>query len=491
MGIACARTLLRIAASLTFVLGCFLAAAVAQTFTIREVPPQRPIAAEERFAVVPLPPVDRTAEPAEWPATATETPAVSSDEAVTGEAEGLDEAWQTALTCDQRLKASQCNLSAAQKTQSAAMAERLPEMTLGADYLALSQTPSFTANIAPLPTQHIPFFEQNSVGFAGLVTQPLYTSGRITSGIEAASANIQANQAQVCQTRLDIKMNVAEAYVSVLRAGRLKQAADSRVSSLTSHNRDVAMQFDKGIVKRNDLLASQVALANAKQQALQLANSLETAKAGYNRALGRPLTAPVRLADLKEQTAMGDCDDLTRTALQMRPELLELAAQARGLREQSEEQRAKNGPQVALTGGYVYQSNKYINPNGEALLAVGVQWKALDLGRNRYRADAYSDKADALCRLRRDTESMISLEVRQKWLALQTALEQVPVAKQAVAQSEENLRVSRDRYQNQVGTNTEVLDAETLRIQAYSNFYNSTYEAVLARLRLCRAVGDL
>ena len=86
---------------------------------------------------------------------------------------------------------------------------------------------------------------------------------------------------------------------------------------------------------------------------------------------------------------------------------------------------------------------------------------------------------------------MIALEVRQKWLDLQTAMHRVEAVRQATAQAEENLRVARDRYQHQVGTNTEVLDAETLRLQAYTNFYNSTYEAVLADLRLRRAIGNL
>jgi outer membrane protein len=67
----------------------------------------------------------------------------------------------------------------------------------------------------------------------------------------------------------------------------------------------------------------------------------------------------------------------------------------------------------------------------------------------------------------------------------------VQVARQATTQADENLRVAQDRYQQQVGTNTEVLDAETLRVQAYTNLYNSTYQAVLAGLRLRRAVGNL
>ena len=86
---------------------------------------------------------------------------------------------------------------------------------------------------------------------------------------------------------------------------------------------------------------------------------------------------------------------------------------------------------------------------------------------------------------------MIALDVRQKWIDLLTSRKRVLVARQTTAQADENLRVARDRYQHQVGTNTEVLDAEASRVQAYTNFYNSSYQAVLAALRLRRAVGNL
>ena len=44
---------------------------------------------------------------------------------------------------------------------------------------------------------------------------------------------------------------------------------------------------------------------------------------------------------------------------------------------------------------------------------------------------------------------------------------------------------------NGISTNTEVLDAETLRTAALSNHNNARYDAALARLRLARAVGVL
>jgi len=203
------------------------------------------------------------------------------------------------------------------------------------------------------------------------------------------------------------------------------------------------------------------------------------------------LTAPVLLTELQDTGEPGDLFELTRCAMQMRPEIAGLSAQATALREQSASLQAKKSPQVALQGGYLYQENRYVDPNGIGVLAVGVEWNAFDSGRIRNQAEAISKRAESVLHMRKDVESQIALEVRQKWLDLQTARERVQVAHQATAQADENLRVARDRYEQQVGTNTEVLDAESLRVQAYTNFYNSNYQAVLAGLRLRRAVGNL
>ena len=203
------------------------------------------------------------------------------------------------------------------------------------------------------------------------------------------------------------------------------------------------------------------------------------------------MTASVQLAELQDDGARSDAAGLTAQAMQQRPELAGLASQARALQQQAESERAKNGPQVRVRGGYIYQQESSIEPNGVAGALLSVEWNAIDMGRARNRANALCDKAEAMIRLRRDAESMIALEVRQRWLELETARQRVLVARQTTAQADENLSIARDRYHHQVGTSTEVLDAETLRVQAYTNLYDSSYQAVLAGLRLRRAVGSL
>jgi outer membrane protein TolC len=177
--------------------------------------------------------------------------------------ETLEDAWLAALRDDQRFDASRWNYSAAESSLAAARSEYLPSLTLGADYLMLSQQPTFNLNLPPLPSVGMPLADRDSAGAHGLVTQPLFTSGRISSGVNAAQAGVRANEADVNRTKLEIKINVAEIYVTVLRAIRIAEVAESKVASLTAHNRVVADHFEKGVVSKNDLLAAQVALADA------------------------------------------------------------------------------------------------------------------------------------------------------------------------------------------------------------------------------------
>ncbi len=408
-----------------------------------------------------------------------------------GPVETLEVAWAVALSADQRIAASQWDVSSAESAWNAAKAERMPSLSVGAEYYALSESPAVLSTISPLGTLEVPILNRDAGSGHALVTQPIYTAGRISSGIDAAEANVVAHEADHSRTVLDIKMNVAEIFVKVLLAARIVEVAESKVVSLSSHDKDVSTMYEKGVVSKNDLLASHVALADAQQKALDAHADWEVAQAAYNRALGRNLAQPVYLAEVRDQETLPPIEELTQSALSQRPELTALSAEARALQDQAAGMRAKNGPQVAVTGGYLYLQDDYLRPNGYSGAMVGVEWNPLDFGRVKNQARVLDEKSQALIRLRRDAESMIALDVRQKWIDLQTARKRVLVAEKTTSQADENLRVARDRYQHQAGTNTEVLDAETLRVQAFMNLYSSTYQTALAGLRLRRAVGNL
>jgi outer membrane protein TolC len=91
----------------------------------------------------------------------------------------------------------------------------------------------------------------------------------------------------------------------------------------------------------------------------------------------------------------------------------------------------------------------------------------------------------------RQAEAQVHLEIATAKNDMHVARDRINVAKTAIRQSEENLRINHERYQERVGTATEVLDAQTLLTQTKSDYYRALFDFQVASARLKRAVGEL
>ena len=153
--------------------------------------------------------------------------------------------------------------------------------------------------------------------------------------------------------------------------------------------------------------------------------------------------------------------------------------------------RAKNAPQIVLSGGYDFKENEYQAYEGQWLVGVGMKWTLFDAGLIRNQASVTERQARSLDRQYDEVLSLVKLQVRQYWLGVQETRKRLGVTEQSIGQAEENLKVNRDRYEHGLSTNTDVLSAEALRTGSQNNHANAIYDAVLANIRLKRAVSDL
>jgi outer membrane protein len=466
--------------------------------------------------------------------------------------EDLGQAWNIALHVNQQLQSQQSQSVAAGLNLKAAKSDRLPTVRNYTINSFLTTTPeistkSFFGNaatggpaggVAGIPGQP-------GLGFGGVplastavmtglpsavpvlgpgqrdlpvsltfATLPLYTGGRLLRNIDAAGARLGAQRSEEFRTVLDLKLTVAEAYIAVLRTQKNLEVARSNVEQLASFARDVRNRRKQGLAIRNEELAAQVSLANARLTEIQAVTSLQSAWATYNRYLCRPLTEEAHLDELTvlpsandwknlaEQSASDDIDlpvpndenevhELTERAFRGRPELAGLAEQARGLRAQAESTRSGVRPQAGFIMSFAYIGNNNQIPQGIGAATFYLDWTITDGGATRRRAAALNEQEIAAIKRRNDTAADVALQVRTRWLDLQQARRRVPVARLAIAQAGENITVVTERYRQQLSVYTEVLDAETRRVQALNNFYNSIYDESLALFRLRRAVGDL
>ncbi len=409
-------------------------------------------------------------------------------------AETLADAWQLALQRDRQLAALGERSAGARAEEAAARGARWPQLSVEGGYQRFDDAPNFRFGLAGQDFV-VPLVDDDEYWSArARLALPLYTAGRVGNAVESASLAAAAAGLSEAGYAQGLKLEVARAYLDVLRAERALAAAESTVASLAAHVADVSSLYERELVARNDLLAAQVSLADAEQARLRSANGLELARAAYNRWLGEPLD---RLPALDPAVATvappagAEVAALIEQALASRPELAGLDAQAQALSARAQSQRAESWPQLGLLADYQYLENEVLDTDGFAAVGVGFSWNVFDGGQARQRANATARAGRAAAEQRDDLRSRIALEVRAAWLDLREAEARVPVAGQAVEQAEENLRVAKELYGAGLGTNTEVLDAEALRLTSVSNRDNAVLDLALAGFRLQRALGDL
>ncbi|HDM74879.1 MAG TPA: TolC family protein [Deltaproteobacteria bacterium] len=400
--------------------------------------------------------------------------------------ETLEEAWKTAAAVDHGLRSVYKTTKAAMQNLKSAKAGRLPGFSLESGYRLFDNETALIAAGSELPTG-----EDKSFSYKATSSINLFTSGRISHGIDAAEFSLEAARIDEKRALQDLKMEVAETYVTVLRMEHGVAVAKSHVESLKSHARDVENMHSQGFVASNDLLAARVALADARQQALQAENRLDIARSDYNRLLGRTLTSEVKLSELELEPPAEGLAALTEQALKQRSELKSLSRNIEALRHQAAMIRAAYGPQVTLSGGYSYIENSYQVNEKVWSAMIGVRWNLFDGGTAYHKSIAVERRADSLFERYNDLKLAIALQMRQAWLNVIESRRRVEVTRKALAQAEENLKVAKDRYQEGLDTNTVVLDAETLRTKSYGNHDNAVHDAMLAILRLRRVMNGL
>ena len=221
--------------------------------------------------------------------------------------------------------------------------------------------------------------------------------------------------AQLSGAQADVKLAVARAYVDLLRARKAHAVARSNVQTLESVARDTSSMFERELVPKNELLAAQVALADARQNELRAANAAEMALAAYNRRLGVPMDRPVELAEPLAVAfdTPANLEAATEQSQSRRSELAALTAQAEAYGQMARGERARVLPQVALSGGYQYLENQFLDDDKVGMAGIGVQWALFDGGQSRKRAAALDRTRRATEQQRDDVRSLIALQVRR------------------------------------------------------------------------------
>lgn len=327
--------------------------------------------------------------------------------------------------------------------------------------------------------------------FGGLAaTYTLYDFGRREARRDQARLQADAAENIFASLRTDISLQVIEAYFGILQAGSLISSATEEVAQVEQHRRMAQALYEEGSVTRNDVLQAEVRLATARQNLLARSNLLENGWLRLNYLTGTPSGFRGELDD----SARIDGNDTGNEAgdpLERRHELLALRQQFAAAEAGVKESRSSFFPELYTRLALDYLENDRVREQTIMSATFGVRVNLFDgFASTSARERAVQIRSQVHDRLRQ-AKMQMQLEIDTAANDVRVARERIAVAEAAIRQGEENLRINRERYQERVGTATDVLDAQTLLTQIRTDHFRAIFDYQVASAHLKRARGEL
>jgi outer membrane protein len=403
----------------------------------------------------------------------------------------LPEAIQLGLQDNPRLRAALSAIERARGQEQAAFAPFLPQIDMLNRFVATGKS-SLPGAPGPTGAVNIRAIGHYTTYQTELQLQwTLYDFGRTGGRYRQSVMREKIAQLQAERARETVAYDVATAYLQALEAAAFRRIAVETIRRAEAVLEDVRARRAGGVALRDDVLRGEVQLSESRDALVRAEDAEITALAQLNNAMGRDASLPLRLAEglYPGQFAATLAECLQRAATQ-RPEVS--VARDRVAVAQFGRVAAKGEflPSLALKGSLGRIEGE--NVVGGWQEGVGIQLNmplyhgGANFG-NLRAADADIQQAVA------DAQGIvndISLEVTVAHRGVRSAQARVELARPAVEQSRETLRLVRERFRNGTATPTDVVDAETARTRSEQRYASASIEYLSALARLAYVMGD-
>ena len=405
----------------------------------------------------------------------------------------LQEAIHIAITNNALIKEAIERQMAALEEEKSAKADFFPKASAHYLYTGLTQEPITKTGSTETQIAH-----KNQYHWDVTLVQPLFTGFGLSSKHHMTKLGIEIKNEEKRQATLDVAQQVKLAYFTLLLSKKMLAVADEEVSALKAHERDAKKFYDHGLIPRNDLLKSQVALAHAMQDRERARANLQMALSHLNTLMDRDMNRETDVEDIASipETEF-DLSGLVEEATVNRPVLKIVYLGIQTLQDNIRLAKSSYYPNVSVAGQYerngdslTASDNDFSNEYNTTVM-LQMNWTFFEWGKKRADVSKACYNKQALSRKLKGIEDSVRLEIKDAFLNLQVARKNITTANKSLGQAQENWRITNLQYQKQIATSTDVLDARAFLTQAETNYYDSLYGYMISLAELERAVGRM
>lgn len=320
---------------------------------------------------------------------------------------------------------------------------------------------------------------------------PVYTPAA-DAALEASRFSREGAGAAYEVARQTAKLTAATDYYSLIQARNKVDIANQSVKDYDGHLTNVNQQYAVGLVAKSDVLASQTSLSQAQTDLVTAQNAANIAEANLNNVIGLPVHTAIQTADkeLGYTPYPITIDEARAYALLHRYDLVESTMAVKEAEQAVVKAKAGDLPTVNASLGKNWQDTKWQGTgNNDWNVGASVSWSVWDGGASKEQTKVAKANLEQAKEANAAAVDSVMLEVRQAYLNLRAAEQTITSTKAATEEAQENFRIATLRYQAGVGTNLDVLDAETKLASARNSYVDALYNYNISVATLEQAMG--
>lgn len=376
----------------------------------------------------------------------------------------------------------------------AARTGRLPEITVGLNGGYVGQPILFQRGLSDPTRPETPDWSQN---YVLNLNQPLYHGGRIRSAIRQADIAYDIAVLQTAADQGEVKLALLRQYLDLFSLYKQHLVLTRNINESERRLKDIRKMKEEGVITNNDVLRSEMQLTDNRLSLLETENSIRLTSQQLDILLGldEDLLLCPDTSLLEKTFSLDSLDSYVDRAYAADPSMRLLARQTDLARNNISMVRARQMPQLSL-----YAANTLARPVSRTLadmynnawnVGLTLSYPLSALYSNRHSMSEARRQVQVRLNAEEQHRQQLRTDVRSAYLRHREAIARVEALKLSVKQAEENYRIMRNRYLNQLAILTDLLDADNLRLDAELQLTTARTQVVYTYCQLLKATGRL
>jgi outer membrane protein TolC len=334
---------------------------------------------------------------------------------------------------------------------------------------------------------------------AGLNASQLLFSSDYIFGLKASKEFINLSRISVTRTKSELASQVSKAYYNVIVNRDRIKLLDANIVRLKKLYEDTKAINQQGFAEQIDAERLEVAYNNLMTEKDKTVKLIGLSETLLKFQMGYKLSEPITLSD-SLNIEIGNFQELSAKAdFSARPDYQLMQSQQKLL--DVDAKRLKWGylPTLAAYGAYQYNAQRQEfdlfdtdqNWYKIALIGVTLNLNIFD-GLQRYNKIQQAKVASLKNKnMLRNIEMAAELETTVASISYNNAYSSALVQKKNMELAQHVYDVAQKKYQGGVGSNLEIVTAETSLKEAQTNYYNAIYDMLVAKVDYMKATGTL